>query len=524
MEPLLQVLYAEDDPHDADLTRVHFELEAPGLQLDVVETGAKCLELAHSGAYDVLLLDNHLPDMDGLDVLRALLRENRWLPVVMVTGVGDEDLVIRALRLGACDYVPKKSGYLQGLPAVLKAVVAEARTKRRLWTSMVPDRRRILYVEHIAMDVDLTREHAASAAPHLDLEPARTCQEALDLLEQGREYDLVLIDLRMPDVSALEFIRAVRRRGIAVPFIVLTGRGDEDAAVAALKLGASDYIVKRENYLTHLTYSIDNAIYAFRVEQAVTRLHGELEALNRSLERKVAERTAELEREVAERRQAEAALREISARMQQMQDEERRRIARELHDSTAQNLVALRICISRSLDAPAGLAPAALRALRESLDLADQCQREIRTLSYLLHPPLLDELGLASALRDFVDGYSRRTEVPVELHLPEEMDRLAAPAELALFRVAQEALSNIHRHSGSPTAELRLLRGPAEIVLEVRDHGRGVPGNIVESMARGGTGLGVGLAGMRERMRQLGGSLVIRLASPGTLVRAALPL
>ena len=312
MAAALQLLYAEDNPHDADLTRAHFAAAAPEIALTVVTTGAACLAAVATGAYAALLLDYRLSDMDGLEVLRRLARAGSTLPVALVTGLGDEELVVRALRIGASDYVSKTGDYLDGLPAVVRALVADRRGAEPPPT-IAPRARRVLLVEHEVMDVDLTLTHFAEAAPHLTLEVAPSGREALRRLTSAEHFDLVLTDLRMPDMSGLEMLRAARHLGLRLPFIVITGKGDEDTAAATLKLGAYDYIVKRENYLTHLTFAIEHAIIRHQLDQANGHLRADLVALNATLEQKVIARTAELEREVAERKQREWELETVVA-------------------------------------------------------------------------------------------------------------------------------------------------------------------------------------------------------------------
>lgn len=284
MEEKLRVLYAEDSAADADLTKVHFEQHAPEIELDVVNTGQACLARLEDARYDVLLLDNRLPDMDAIAVLKELSTKE-VPPVVVVTGTGDEALVVQVLRLGACNYVPKTGNYLESLPAVLEKTAAEFRRLREEGRTAGPRHRHILYVEHNEADIDLTLRHFAESAAHLDVKAVRSSREALQYLPG--EFDLVLADLRMPDMNALDLLREANDKGVRVPFIIITGRGHEAAAVAALKLGAYDYMVKRDNYLTQLPYAIENAI---------TR--AQLAETNRSLETQLAER-ARAEAEVA---------------------------------------------------------------------------------------------------------------------------------------------------------------------------------------------------------------------------------
>jgi PAS domain S-box-containing protein len=228
--------------------------------------------------------------------------------------------------------------------------------------------------------------------------------------------------------------------------------------------------------------------------------------------------------DITERKRADDALRLLSGRLLRLQDEERRRIARELHDSTAQSLATLVMNLSRLEKSLHALEPRIRNMASDSLALAEQSLREIRTLSYLLHPPLLDERGFASAVRWYVDGFSQRSKIRVYLDLPPELERLPREVETALFRVVQESLTNINRHSESPIARVRLVPGPTELTLEVSDEGRGIPLAALSGLAGTMAGLGVGITGMSERVAQLGGRLEINSTSRGTTVRAILPL
>lgn len=226
--------------------------------------------------------------------------------------------------------------------------------------------------------------------------------------------------------------------------------------------------------------------------------------------------------DITERKQAEEALRQLSGRLLQLQDEERRRLARELHDGTAQSIAALGMNLSVVRESSAALDARTQRLLNESVELADQCIRELRTLSYLLHPPMLDDRGLAPALAGYAEGFAERSGIAVKLDLTPNLGRLPKEVELMLFRVVQEGLTNIHRHSGSRTATIRLARYPQDVVLQVRDQGQG----IANAGRKGGPEMrvGVGIAGMRERVRQIGGRLQIRSRPGGTDVEVVVPL
>ena len=227
-------------------------------------------------------------------------------------------------------------------------------------------------------------------------------------------------------------------------------------------------------------------------------------------------------RDITKRKEAEEKLRQLSARLLRHRDEEQRHIARELHDVIGQNLAAMTINLDFLLTSADRLPPEARQALLDSEALAKQTAKEVRTFSYLLHPPLLEELGLGGALQDYVPGFARRSGIRVDLELPPDFERMPQETELTLFRVIQESLANIHRHSGSKTACITLNQTADKVQLEVRDAGRGFALTPSES-AGPASALGVGIPGMQERLRQLGGRLHISSSSDGTIVRATLP-
>ena len=232
----------------------------------------------------------------------------------------------------------------------------------------------------------------------------------------------------------------------------------------------------------------------------------------------------EINTDISEQKRAEESLHTLSNRLLQLQDQERRHIARELHDSAGQILAALTMNLT-PLESEAGRAsPGAGAAIQESLALVDQLLRELRTMSHLLHPPLLDEVGLSSAIRQYLDGFAERSKLKVQFDCPDDFGRLPQDLETAIFRVVQESLTNIHRHSGSPVAIVRLSRDGHELHLEVADQGKGILSGKRKSMDSAGTP-GVGISGMQERIRQLGGSLEINSDGKGTIVvvRMAIP-
>lgn len=229
--------------------------------------------------------------------------------------------------------------------------------------------------------------------------------------------------------------------------------------------------------------------------------------------------------QLKERHRSESAVRRLSARLLQAQDEQRRKIARELHDGLGQYLAALKMNIDQVQHAEMVQGSHRNSSLiSESVQLLDQAINESRTLSHLLHPPLLDETGLTSAAHWYVEGFSRRSKIQVSLELPRQMQRLPKDIELALFRVLQEGLTNVLRHSESSSAEVRLEINSDKVVLVIADHGKGMPPVVLQQFNQTTTGTGVGLAGMRERINEFGGQLTVESVGAGTILTAVIPL
>jgi two-component system, NarL family, sensor kinase len=255
---------------------------------------------------------------------------------------------------------------------------------------------------------------------------------------------------------------------------------------------------------------------------SLKRAQEALRTANDELEKKVAERTAALEGEVSERKRAEMSLRELTGRLLRTQDEERRHMARELHDHVGQALAGLGMHLSALRGLTRHQDPRIISLVAESNEIAESLSKEIRTLSYLLHPPLLDEVGLESALRWYVNGFAERSKIKIELDLAADAGVLPKELELVIFRVVQESLTNIHRHSGSPTARIHLTRIDGGVQFEISDRGKGISVEKSRELttARGG----VGVRGMEERIRQFNGTLQISSDQTGTKVRVTLPV
>ena len=524
----VRVLYAEDNALDADLTRARFEESAPGVELEVVDSGRRCLARLAEATYDVLLLDNHLPDMDGVDVLKELAERETALPVVMVTAAGDESLVVRVLRMGAWDYVSKDGDYIARLPAVLRNAVEEYRRQSGHGYAAQRQRRRILYVEHNPADVDLTLKHFAEHAAHLHVDVVDSSAHALDRLAEpdGGRFDLVLTDLRMRDVNALDLVREARRRALPVPFIVITGRGDEAPAVAALKLGAYDYIVKRDGYLIHLPYAIDNAIDRFQLAQLNRRLH----------------------RELAERQLAETRLRESEARFRALAEsleEANRELVRLAATAEAANKAKSEFLavMSHELRTPLhaiagyaqllemGLSGPVTQQQREQLGRIQRSQQHLLSVVEGVLAFTKVEVGRMTYRREEVSV--REVLVGLELLIEQlakersvrlEIDERGCEARVRadvekLRQVLLNLLSNAVKFTrAGGCVRLECQEADDEVTVHVYDTGVGIPAEKLEEifqpfvqvdmgLTREQGGIGLGLAISREFARAMGGDI-----------------
>jgi signal transduction histidine kinase len=242
---------------------------------------------------------------------------------------------------------------------------------------------------------------------------------------------------------------------------------------------------------------------------------------NEELEKRVKERTLELQGKNAELAQQTELVRQLSGRLLQIQDHERRRIARDLHDSVGQTLAAAGMSVSAVKSESSRLSPAVAKALSEVGTLVGEAQSEIRVMSYLLHPPLLDEVGLRSALQWYIEGFSERSKIKARLELQENFGRLPHDMELCIFRVVQECLTNIHRHSGSNVAAVRIVYDAEKVEIDIEDEGHGIPPEKQLPLASSAS---VGIRGMQERLRHFGGGLHVQSSPEGTAVHATIPL
>lgn len=323
---------------------------------------------------------------------------------------------------------------------------------------------------------------------------------------------------------------------VAVTLVsVYWGAGPATLTAILGLLGSTRFFLEQDHFRFESRFGLAYAVGYLLVAATIIALAErgrralmQLKAARNTLEQKVDERTRELQialsklqDEMRVRSEAQEARRKRSARMLSIQEEERRRVARELHDGMGQTLAALKMTVvPLASGAPAGSITS--KRLDEAVALIDEAIRETRTLSHLLHPPMLDELGFSAAASWYVKGFAQRSGIDVKLELPEER-RFSEATELTLFRVLQESLTNIVRHSGSKRAEVRLEIFGDEVVFSVKDYGKGIGPERLESFLKSGAGVGVGLGGMRERAMELGGKLEVQSPGVGTMVKVILP-
>ncbi len=349
---------------------------------------------------------------------------------------------------------------------------------------------------------------------------AATGAEALQLAR--KDPVLITLDINLPDIDGFEVCRRLKSDPLTreIPVLHLSASCvDLDHKVRGLEGGADAYLsapIDQQELLATVKALLrmrEAQREARRQADDAERAKQELKAINETLETRVQQRTAELQRHISE-------VQKLSSFLLQAQDEERRRISRELHDSTGQLLVALKLNVNR-LKAEFGTAEG-VHILEDTEALVEEMSRQLRTMSYLLHPPLLDEAGLVSALRWYVDGFAKRSSLKVTLDVPGQLGRLPQLLETTIFRLVQESLTNIHRHSESKTGSIRIVSNDNEVLVDVSDEGKGFS---FDSEVEGRTSRpGVGILGMRERVNRFGGTLEILSDSSGTHVVARLPI
>ncbi len=518
---MISVLYAEDEPLIASVMRSYLNRFAPECTLEVVPTGRECLARMQEGGFDVLILDLMLPDIDGLHILGELAGRGDPTPVIMVSGHGQTELAVRALRAGAVDCIDKSTGQFLQLPEIIKRVHArhtvEQSSRPPIPVPVRTEQYRVMVIEDSAASRTSLVDFFQSNAPQLAVTAAPTASEFDRLLVEEKPFDAVIVGPAPAGLEALDVLRQLRSRAAETPVLMISAQSDGETAIAAFKLGAQDFILLKENYLPEVVFSINNILRHADTERRNAQL-------NRSLEAQVAARTGELQAEVRVRQQAEhraeehaGRLQTLSKRLIKIQEDERRAIARELHDQVGQMLTGLKFQLEAAVQ---GAVPPLRERLAESLGIATDLLRHVRELTQQFRPRILDDLGLRPALEWHVDLFQRQTGIKVELEVSMPAQRQPVELETAVFRVVQEALTNVARHSGCTTASVTVTTGDRKILAEITDRGRGFDLDTVLASRDS-----IGLTGLSERVNLAGGQLeIFSRAGQGTRIHAEFPL
>lgn len=497
---MIRVLYAEDDPHVAEVVRLTFQPYAHECALEIVDSGRACLKAMEKGNYDVLLIDLMMPDVDGLQVLSQLISRRDPTPVIMVSGQGQHELAVRAMRAGAVDCFDKNSAEFRRIPEIVQRVAA--RFPRRPSATPAPGSQvhTVLFVDPNTTERESTGLFVAASIPGLRL--TTESPEALEGLLRGeKHYDAIVLGPGLKPDAMLAALRQLRAHDEALPVIVISAVNLVETTIAAFKLGAHDYLLRGPDCLSELVFSLNNALKQAATEKRNTQLAAELATLNRSLAEQVAARTRDLENEIVVRREAErkseenaARLQALSNRLLRVQEDERHALAHELHDQIGQLLTGLRFQLEAAREAHANA------AVENALTITDELLRSVRAITLQLRPRLLDDLGLRPALEWHANVFRNQTGITVELELSLPEKRFGPELEIAVFRLVQEALTNVARHSGASAASVTVTADDRALHVEVSDRGCGF--DVSKAMARHDS---LGLAGLAERVRLAGG-------------------
>ena len=523
-EKRARVLLVEDN---ADMRDYLKRLLIQHYDVMAAANGQEALDLISVELPDLVLSDIMMPVLDGLGMLDAI-RANpatSTLPVILLSARAGEEARVQGLAARADDYLVK--------PFTARELLARV----EVHLSLAHMRKREARRDRETIEAELK----GMARLHEVVSRLLAAPDVRSALEEILVATCSMMDSQMGNVQVYDLhaqtLTIAAQQGFSQDLLDQLGvvRRDSPSACSAAMNSLSRVIIEDVNQDESYRPLRDIAAAAgFRSIQSTPLLSrtgtllgvlsthwshphrpSERDLYMLDLYAREAADVLENIQAAQELRRSFDQLRALSGRLLRLEDEERRRLARELHDTTAQWLAALSMNLSVLSESAGLLNPRARAAMAESTALADQCLREVRTVSYLLHPHELDELGLESALSRYIDGFIRRSGIQVEVEVPSDLGRVPHAVETAVFRIVQECLTNVHRHSGSSTGRVRLTRFSSSLVLEVLDAGHGFGADTVP---------GVGIAGMRERVQQLHGRLEIASHSSGTTVKATIPV
>jgi PAS domain S-box-containing protein len=498
------IVLADDN---ADMRDYLSRLLGERYRVRAVANGREAVKAARELHPGLVLTDVIMPELDGFGVLRELKqdRETQAIPVILLSARAGEESRVEGLQSGADDYLVK--------PFTARELLARVGAHLRL-----------AKVRADAAEVE--RQLRAEA----DLERGRLLESFVMAptgmaLLSGPDHRFTFVNSAYLALAGREYHEQIVGKTLQEAFPEIAGQGFDQLLDRVYRTG--EPFLSKEHEVRLKRYGVEDTIYITFSYQAIRNLGGEIEGIlahvvdvteqvhaRNRLEARVNERTAELV-------EAEEKLRAINNRLLQAQDEERRRLARDLHDSAGQILVALKMNLCSLQQDLQKKDPLLDKVAVSSVELVDDLSNQLRTMSHLLHPPLLDEAGLASALRWYVEGFAERSRIRVDLELDENLPRLSQEMETAIFRIVQESLTNIHRHSGSASAGIRLRQDSGKTRVEIEDAGRGI--DQFDAKRSLPAKVGVGVQGMQERVRQLRGQFELKSGPRGTTVAVVLP-
>jgi len=514
----VNILMVDDQP--AKLLSYEVILSELGENLIKATSGREALEQLLKNDIAIVLMDVSMPELDGFELAEMIHQHPRCkeTAVIFISAVHLTDLdQLKGYERGAVDYIS-----VPVIPELLRAkvsVFAELRRKSRQLESLNRE------LEQRVAERTEELEKKAEMLQQLNSELARKNQDLDAIVKTAPD----IIFSRLADGTRdyvsdrfYEYTGASAGSGNGFGWLDYVHSDDKEPSLAQWVHS----VESGENY--HCEYRLrgkDGQYRWFRVRAVairdqtnqIARWYGTCSDIHDSklVEHAMRESAVELEKMVDERT---AALRYLSNRLMTMQDDERRRIARELHDGLGQEMVALKMLLNGISQSPRSLK----KYIGDATSVVDRATQQIRTLSYLLHPPLLDEVGLHSALRWYLEGLTQRSGIETKLDVsPADFPRLGLELETAMFRIIQEALTNVFRHSGAHQAWISLTQREGKVIVKIRDDGKGVTDGIVE--LRSGTA-GVGIRGMSERAKEFGGQLLVERAHPGTIVEVTIPV
>ena len=487
-----------------------------------------------------LILDVQMGGMDGLQLQRHLKAAGYQIPIIFITAYPDEDARGRALKAGAIDFLHKPFSEQALLNSLTSALKSRQECDNQSQCTAKPERIDMaVYRPESPTETEALSRSVATNQALISFETSALLSEGTRN-EQGNVVKRHRSSVDIEDRKRGK--RQLRALIDAIPQQIWSGPPDgtldycNDRWRSYMGLEMED--IRGDGWQTMLHPDDRDRVLKAWHESVVNGTPYEQEERHRGadgtyrwfLARGVPLRDAEgriirwygTNTDIEDRKQAEEELRRLSGRLLRSQDEERRRIARDLHDSTGQDIVALTTMLDQLRGSIPSTERKSRRLLSECKALADRCIREVRTLSYVLHPPVLDEVGLLDAIRDYVTGFTQRSGIQVALELSPSVGRMPPDIELALFRVVQESLTNIQRHSGSQQAKIRIDRN-SHLTLEISDHGRGASASAPRGKEEPRFKVGVGISSMQERVKLIGGRLEIASTSHGTTVRVTIP-